>query len=360
MISNVLRDLRVIATAAIIAAIPSFASAQLQVKASETVFIKFGVLMQAQGEGAEQIANDDWSQNLFLRRFRILAGGQLAPNLTFFAETDNPNLGRSSGGTKNVSSGFVLQDAFVSWKVAQPVTIDAGLMFVPLCRNCIQSAATLLPIDYGSYTFSTSAATESFIGRDTGVQARGYLAKKRLEYRAGVFQGARDQRSSNSLRAAGRLQYNFLDTEEGFFYGGTNLGKKKIVALGAGFDTQSGYDSFAADFFVDHPVGSGSFTGQLDYIASEGGAGRTVLPEQRAVLAQAGFYFPKARLMPWVKVDRRDFADGGGIDETRYQLGVSHYVQGHNLNVKFGIGRVELRTGQSSTLISLQLQAFYF
>ena len=171
----------IIAAVLVALLLPATAWAQIQVKASDTVFIKFGVLVQGQGEGAEQPATDTWTQKLFQRRIRLLVGGQLAPNLTFFAETDNPNLGRSSGGTKNISSGFVMQDAFVSWKIGQPVTLDAGLMFVPFCRNCIQSAATLLPIDYGSYTFSNASATESFIGRDTGVQARGYLANKRLE-----------------------------------------------------------------------------------------------------------------------------------------------------------------------------------
>ena len=47
-----------------------------------------------------------------------------------------------------------------------------------------EEAASLLPIDYGPYTFANSAPTQSSVGRDTGIQARGYLANKRLEYRA--------------------------------------------------------------------------------------------------------------------------------------------------------------------------------
>jgi hypothetical protein len=32
--------------------------------------------------------------------------------------------------------------------------LDAGLMFIPVSRNSLQSAATLSPIDYGKFTFS--------------------------------------------------------------------------------------------------------------------------------------------------------------------------------------------------------------
>jgi hypothetical protein len=37
----------------------------------------------------------------------------------------------------------------------------------------------------------------------------------------------RDALSHNAFRYVGRLQYNFLDTETGFFYTGTYLGKKR-------------------------------------------------------------------------------------------------------------------------------------
>ena len=113
---------------------------------------------------------------------------------------------------------MILQDAYAEFRVADAFMLDAGLMFVPFSRNSLQSAATLLPIDYGAYTFSDSTPTESTTGRDTGFQARGYFAGNRLEYRIGVFQGARDADSDNAFRYTGRVQYNALDPESGFFY----------------------------------------------------------------------------------------------------------------------------------------------
>jgi hypothetical protein len=48
--------------------------------------------------------SEGYAQNLFLRRARLLVGGQVAKNITFFIETDNPNLGRSP---KALGSGFI-------------------------------------------------------------------------------------------------------------------------------------------------------------------------------------------------------------------------------------------------------------
>src|SRR2546428_444409 len=144
-------------------------------------------------------------ENLFIRRVRFLVGGQVAPKVTFFFETDNPNLGKTVSGTKNISTGFTVQDAYLEWKVTDAFALDAGLIFIPLCRNCIQSAASLLPIDYGAYSFLHGGPTRSVVGRDTGFMAKGYLAKNRLEYRVGAFQGVRDALSRNPFRSSGHL-----------------------------------------------------------------------------------------------------------------------------------------------------------
>ena len=50
---------------------------------------------------------------------------------------------------------------------------------------------------------------------------------------------------------------NVLEAETGFFYAGTYLGKKKILAIGAGFDGQKDFHAYAADAFFDYPLGPG-------------------------------------------------------------------------------------------------------
>ncbi len=346
---------------------PGRAFGQAQIKVNDTVNLKFGILVQAWADWAESPAADTYAQNLFLRRIRFLVAGQVAPNLMFFYQTDNPNLGKAvattTGGTttvsKTISSGLITQDAFLTWKVADPLSFDIGLMFIPLCRNCIQSAASLLSIDYGAYTFSNSSATQSVVGRDTGFQAKGYVLGNHLEYRVGAFQGNRSE-LNNAFRAAGRLQYNFLEPEVGFFYPGTYLGTKKVLAVGAGFDVQKDYKAYAGDLFLDHPVGPGAVTFQFDYIAFDGGAFLTALPKQRVWLAELGYHFPAVKLTPWVKVDNKQVNDASTLDERRYQLGATYYLSGHNANIKAGVGKIDPDTGDSANLLTVQLQGFYF
>jgi Phosphate-selective porin O and P len=216
-------SVRCVALVAVIALLwPSApARAQAMIKISDDANIRFGVLGQFWADTIDNPEPAPNTNNLFVRRLRVITGGQVAKNVTFFVETDAPNLGRVLPTGKNITPSVIVQDAYATFRVADAFSLEAGLMFVPFSRNSVQSAATLLPIDYGAFTFSDSAPEQSSTGRDTGFQARGYVLGNRLEYRVGVFQGFRDPGSDNPFRYAGRAQYNLLETEVGFFYTGT-------------------------------------------------------------------------------------------------------------------------------------------
>ncbi len=325
--------------------------------------IAFGFLLQPQADFTQDAASGDYQKNLFIRRVRFMAGGQLTPKVTFFFETDDPNLGKSVAGTKTISTGFIVQDAYLEWKARDEFALDAGLMFIPLCRNCYTSGASILPIDYGAAAFLHGGPTRSVVGRDTGFMARGYLAKNRLEYRLGAFQGFRDALSTNAFRSSGHLQYTFFDPEAGFFTTGTYLGKKKVLTVGGGFDAQSNYKAFAGDVFFDRPVGPrGALTLEGDFIHYDGGRTFTDLPKQNDWLAQAGFLFTKAKVMPWVKVEGQKFSSSANEvkNQNRFQVGLSYFHLGQNTNIKAGYGRIEPKVGRSVNLFTLQLQVFYF
>jgi len=349
--------------AILVASIAPSASAQLMIKSSdESAFVKFGVLVQPWADWSQN-ATGGYSQNLFLRRFRLLVGGQIMPGLTFFAETDDPNLGKSVAGTKTISSGFIVQDAYVEYKKTNAIFLDAGLMLVPFCRNCLNSAATLMAIDYGTYSFVESAATQSVVGRDTGFQLRGYVLGDRLEYRAAALQGERNELSSNAFRFTGRVQYNFLDPEVvAFFYPGTTFGKKKTLAIGAAYDTQKDYQAWDGDVYFDYPVGSNAVTAEADYIQYDGGATFTTIAKQDDLSAQAGFFFSPVKLLPYFRYETRRFSHGTtpSKDEQRYQIGLGWYLKGHNANVKLAYTKVDPDSGRHTDQFTVQLQGFYF
>ena len=121
--------------------VPAVVAAQATIKVNDDISFKVGTLIQPWADFAQDSTASGYAKNLFLRRIRLIVGGQLAPNITFFVETDNPNLGKAP---KSLGGGFITQDAFVEWKPRNNAFIlDAGLMFVPLCRNCLETAASL-------------------------------------------------------------------------------------------------------------------------------------------------------------------------------------------------------------------------
>ena len=233
-------------------------------------------------------------------------------------------------------------------------------MFIPFSRNSVQSAATLLPIDYGTNTFNQSAATQSTVGRDTGFQARGYLVENRLEYRIGVFQGFRDVVSGNPFRYAGRVQYNVFEPEVGFFYTGTYLGTKKILAVGAAFDTQEDYHAFDADAFFDYPLGPGAVTAQFDYNHFDGGDTLTTLLKQNDFLVEAGYFFRDLKLTPVLQFSRRNMSNLSLGDQTNTAVGASYWWAGQNVNVKGLYTRIAPRGLDKQNEFTVQVQIFYF
>ena len=340
------------------AALP--ARAQAVIKVNEDVQFKFGALVQGQGEWLEDAATGGTQQNLFLRRARLLVGGNLAKNVTFFIDTDNPNLGKVNAGSKTISSGLILQDAFLTWKLRDELQLDAGLILTGIAHNSLQGAPSLLPVDYGSYSFLFSGPEQNVVGRDTGFQARGYVAGKKLEYRVGAWQGNRDAASRQAFRSTARVQYNFLEADTGFFYSGTSLGKKKIVAVGGGVDVQKDYRSYAADVYVDLPAGPGAVSGQLDWIRYDGGDFLKSLPQQDVVYAEAGYYFKAVKLMPFGTYGSKDVAGTNAGDESRWSVGLGYMAFGQNLNLKAAYGRIEPKGKPALDQFTVQLQAFYF
>jgi hypothetical protein len=335
-------------------------AAQIVVKAGDDVNFKLGVLGQFQAESIEDPGADSQINNLFVRRLRLMFGGQVTKNVTFFVETDTPNLGKTLAAGKNLPGAMIIQDAYAEFKVTEAFAVDAGLMFIPFSRNYLQSAASLLPIDYGAYTYTQSGPTQSSTGRDTGFQAKGYVLNNRLEYRIGAFQGLQDTISDRAFRYAGRVQYNALDPEVGFFYTGSYLGKKKIVSIGGAFDVQSDYHGYDVDVFVDHPLGSGALTGQFDYNRFDGGTTLPALPRQHDLLFELGYLIAATKLTLFVQIAHRNAVETGAADETRTSVGVSYWLTGHNANIKAAYGRIAPAGAAVQNAFTIQLQAFYF
>jgi len=322
--------------------------------------LKLGLLAQLQGESLEAAATGDTSRNLFLRRARILMGFTLGERLSVFLETDSPNLGKSGAtGAKDAGDLFV-QDFVVTYRFSDALLLDGGMLLPVTSYNHGQSAASLLAVDYGPYSFLESAPLDARVGRDYGLQARGYLAGRRLEYRLGLFQGLRGEGATHDLRTTVRVMYSFFEPQVGFFYRGTSLGRTRTVALGASYDAQEGFSSRGVDLFVDLPVGADGLTFQADFVRFDGGSFLAALPEQDALLLEAGYHFGGPKLMPFAQYARRDFASPSGIDEERLAVGLGWFFRGHGQSLKASYARIEPAVGEARDQVLLQWQVFQF
>jgi len=322
--------------------------------------IKFGFLAKLRGESIDPPTGSA-EQNLFFRRLRILAGGKLNDKWSFFFETDSPNLGKESGGSKNHGDIFI-QDFVVTYKPSSDkFMLDFGQLLAAVTYNSNQSAVSLLATDYQPTSFVWAGALDTKVGRDYGVRARGYLMNDKLEYRASLLSGNRGADSTNSFRFFGRVMYNFFDPMKGLFYKGTSLGKNKHLSIGASIDTQEDYQTTSVDFFFDQPLGGNALTVQGSWSSLDGENFLTGIPEQDNMTLEAGFYFGESKLMPFVQFSSRDFSDDtANTDVDTTMIGIGYFFRGFNGNLKFSWLSADPDTGGSTDTIWLQLQAFYF
>jgi hypothetical protein len=346
------------------ALVPAPAKAQITVE-NEDVTYKFGIEGQFWADWAQgsSTATPGYQQNFYLRRARVLMSGDIGNDISFFMETDSPNLGKTP---KSATTGFMLQDLFLEWKPVRFLNIDAGLFLVPLSRNTLQSTASYYTIDISSLTTVNNTATQSAGLRDLGFQARGFFMKDRLQYRLGAFQGERDANARNSLRTAGYLQYDFFDTETGYLFTGTALGKKKILAIDVGADKQSSYRGLSANVASDTPVhGGDEIGGQFQYFHYDGRQKFPSIVDQNDWFVEGGYYLHHARMQPYFKFESQEFVPvaNASSDLHRVATGVNYYVHGQNLKWTLQYGRALPQNSsalKACNEFTMQFQLFYF
>ncbi len=299
-----------------------------------------------------------WASDFAPKRMRVMFNGQVAPNLTFFVETDI--------NTKDATIPVVLQDAYMNYKFADELNITFGMILLPFMHHNRQSAVSLLGVNYNTTAINIPESTNFW--RDFGVEFRGLLANKMIDYRIGVFDGI--ERESNGAgtdddinpqglpRVTGRVQVNLMDAEEGFFYSGNYLGKKKIVSFGGGVDYMKAaryytaenevkdYMAWTVDVTVDYPINPNMVLAfQAAYVAMENrpgtlsitGAPALNMPEnETGYFAQAGLLI-NSTWQPVLKYASWVYEEATGTDDVTLQyltLGLNYFINGHNANIK--------------------------
>lgn len=321
-------------------------------KVADNVIFRFGALVQPTYEALQDQVSTGYSQSMYLRRARFNITANLPENISIFFQTDDPRVGYSNpSGTKNINSGFLVQDFYAQWNfLGHAMAVQAGEFLVPQNRQVMTSVATFLALDLPTWSQQEGTILEWNGGRDYGVGLNGALLDDHLTYRTGVFEGYRQPAvppaagSRNSLMFAGRVQYDVFDTEYSYAYPGTNLGKKKMLAFAGWYQSQNSYKGYGGDVFWDWPVMNGdAVTVEADYMHYDGhnqifndnGTNNT-LPEQYSVYSNAGYYFCQLKLQPFVRYEFLKYtvdAINNLKGTQRAGVGFNYYVFGQNFKI---------------------------
>jgi hypothetical protein len=322
--------------------------------------LRLGTLLQPTYDATQDVNSGGTSQNFYMRRARFYMLGKLGSKVgegvqevEFFFQVDNARAGNAAPptGTKNTGTmGFLVQDAYGQWAFAgNAMALQAGLFFVPAVRQIVTNPSTYLALDIPTWALQQNAALGGNAGRDYGVGLNGYLLDDHLVYRLGVFSGNRQASTGqtaplgpaaccrNSPRFAGRVMYEFFDSEKAYVYPGTYRGTKRVVAVGAVADTQGSYEGFGGDVFVDWPVGRDAVTYEADYMhySGWGKSYSASIPEQETLWMDAGWYFQALELQPFARYEFLHYGDPAnqGKEQERFGGGFNYYVMGQNFKI---------------------------
>ena len=291
------------------------------------------------------------------RRAYLNIKGFVTQYVSFFTHIAADRIGQDGLDRPSVGlgSGIAFRDLWMTLHLHEAFNVQVGRMYVPLTRNYGTTSTkalltTDLPFLQGGVRGNIFYAGK--VGRDDGVVLWGNPLDGRLQYRLMVSEGVEgDANPVDSLRFTGRLALNLLEPEKGWFHKGTYLGKKKVLSLGFGLDTQHGLTLggredqdnwiWTADLFFDHPVGGGAVTAEAAYIHIQNCTQTTNFSNLAADddgedwYIQAGYLLPRrigpGRVQPYVRYEGVFVEEKP--DTSYWSGGINYFIKGHNAKI---------------------------
>lgn len=352
------------------------------------------------------------------RRSRVLAFAQVSPKfliLTHFGLNSLGSGNMSALGTGDASQIF-LHDAWGEFKVSNnsALYLGGGLHYWKgLTRMANQSTLNFMTLD-NTRPFAhwhSLGVTDQF-ARHMGIYAKGNFGK--FDYRlafnnpinpsnslgAGrdfstieggsglTYTGAATPNSDNdevgNAIIEGYFRYNLFDTESTKlpYNVGTYLGKKKVLALGAGFFTHpngmfntatgdhESVSHIAADVYLDMPIKGddclNAYVSVMNYNYGDNYVSRWA-GTGSVLYGQVGYLLPQTKFMPYIAYQNANY---DGFDETvsALDVGVNYFINGHHAKLTLEYHQItnDVREGAiqdfgpNNTLSQIRLQAHIF
>lgn len=317
------------------------ANAAYTVDIGENKSATFMVLMRTAftAEEDQAASGNDYSKDFSLENIRLYSFWQYSESLRFTFDLE-----RDSGGTVNVLDGYA------QYEPSGQANFWAGRFLPPADRAVL--AAPMFPAQF-DFPF-VHAFPSQFAGRDEGAMFWGRDTSNRLKYSVAVLEG-RDSSNGGSnqednLSYAARLDYNFLDPEEGYYPMAWYDGAKRILAVGGSIRYQkdgAGTEATPGDFTgwnidgrLELPLSTGGvmdleasyYDYDLDDVADDS------LIQGNGYYVTAGYHIPHTKIQPRVTYQSFDRDNSNTVnsrgDKERLDIGFHYLIDNsHNRRI---------------------------
>jgi hypothetical protein len=231
----------------------------------------------------------DASYDLFVRRTRLQANGDVGNNWSYYFQVDNANFGKFG----NFAGRMIVQDAWVAFgpfgtKGDNVLLVEGGLIFYPNSRFTITSSSNTPTVDSHPDLLRGFTAAVYPGTRSTGLQVRGWGLNKKIGFRGGVYEGVQPQTAPPATTLppfnphkypafAGFVNFDLIGSEEGgYLYQSIYFAKDPVLSVSLAGTYQAdalrtlkgitNQRSLTSTVFLDYPLSE-----QQEFVAILGG-----------------------------------------------------------------------------------------
>jgi hypothetical protein len=326
-------------------------------------FVTLGYSVQMWAQARDFTSNNDSgsSTDFFLRRNRITLSGQYNDYIGFYAQLEAGSDSRAGQDNRSV----YYRDAYLTLDWTDSMRFIIGRFKNTFSRENLEACLEPLTLDRAEVLAYTPFGGT----RDTGAAMWGNLVDGQFQYRLMLSDGREsDEVAKDSPRLTARAHWSFWDPEFDYGYRGTYLGTRKVLTVGAAYDTQRDvtyadwgnrqdirdYEAWTADVFMEYPTASGTVTASaayMDYSTDDAinGPDPGTLPvtsELKGHYAKLGYLLPgkvgMGRLQFFLRHEDLDYGVSNGYYDNRWlSVGANYYIHGQQLKVTFEYATVD-------------------
>jgi phosphate-selective porin OprO/OprP len=282
-----------------------------------------------------------------------------------------------AGPEAGASAQTALEDIQLTWDISKKRTfeVSAGQFKVPLGRQEMTSSGRMQFVDRDIFSFEFTR------GRDIGVQVEGALAKGKLEYMAGVFNGNAAARLGNDNS---KFQYNSRVVFQpwgsvGYSEGDFESTDKPLLALAGQVEhNNQAYTSNVSDnlrtviFGGDVVFKYKGFSVFAEYLARDrkpqpfgnfdpaSPPFDTVAYHSNGWHGQAGYFLKRDKLEAAVRYATYDPTDKiSSNDRTEIGGGLNYFVNKHFFKVQMDVRQIENSDKTKNKELRIQSQVMF-